>query len=324
MISGMCDEYYSSYVCSTLGFVAFLVCIIGILMPLCDKTGTLREQLSEIVLYRLYVYQVAASALFSFVLIFQPLAFYFDFNGSTGQCAFVAFLDQFTQCLKLTLLAGVTGYLAWSIRHTFKFTVINEVIYIVVSILIAGVIASIPVLTNTYGAAGGWCWIQSVKVNCSGFIESTYNFDRGTSEQFVLWYVPATLLSLLGTLVLSIIACCSSKLKTSGNNESQNLLKIENNKNFSVTMEHLWALLSYQICFCVFLIAPFLYRIISAHHFQHPAKSSLFNSSNIFQVLSATCAPLWSLSAGIILVVYNIWKLKRDNNKPITRESMPC
>ena len=285
-------------------------------MPLCDKTDTLRNQLREIVLYRLYVYQVAASALFSFVLIFQRLAFHFDFNGSTGQCAFIAFLDQFTQCLKLTLLAGVTGYLAWSIRHTFQFTAINEVIYIVVSIMIAGVIASIPVFTNTYGAAGGWCWIQSVKVNCSGFIESTDNFDSGTSEQFALWYVPAILLCLLGTLVLSIIACRA--------NEYQNVGRNENSRDFSVTMEHLWALLSYQICFCVFLIVPFLYRIISAHRFRHPAKSSLFNSSNIFQVLAAICAPLWSLSSGIILVVYNIWKLKRDNNIPITRESLSC
>ena len=285
-------------------------------MPLCDKTGTLREQLRKFELFRLYVYQVAASALFSFVCIFQPLAFHFDFNGSTGQCAFIAFLDQFTQCLKLTLLAGVTGYLAWSIRHTFKFTAINEVIYIVVSIIIAGVIASIPVFTNTYGAAGGWCWIQSVKVNCSGFIESTDNFDSGTSEQFVLWYVPAILLCLLGTLVLIRIAC--------RRNEYQNVERNENRRDFSVTMEHLWALLSYQICFCVFLIVPFLYRIISAHRFRHPAKSSLFNSSNIFQVLAAICAPLWSLSSGIILVVYNIWKLKRDNNIPITRESLSC
>ena len=281
------------------------------------KNDTLRDQLREFVLYRLYVYQVAASALFSFVMIFQPLAFHFDFNGSTGQCAFIAFLDQFTQCLKLTLLAGVTGYLAWSIRNTFEVTAINEVIYIVVSIIIAGVIASIPVFTNTYGAAGGWCWIQSVKVNCSGFIESTDNFDSGTSEQFVLWYVPAILLCLLGTLVLSRIAClmkyCPSKLKSSGNNEAQNLVNDDKNKIFSITMEHLWALLSYQICFCVFLIVPFLYRIISAHRFQHPANSSLFNSSNIFQVLAAICAPLWSLSSGIILVVYNIciWKLKR-------------
>ena len=302
----MCEGYYSGYVYSILGFVAFLVCIIGILMPLCNKTDTLRDQLRDIVLYRLYVYQVAASALFSFVLIFQPLAFHFDFNGSTGQCAFIAFLDQFTQCLKLTLLAGVTGYLAWSIHHvTFKFTVINEVIYIVVSILIAGVIASIPVFTNTYGVAGGWCWIQSVKVNCSGFIESTYNFDRGTSEQFVLWYVPAILLCLLGTLVLSKIACCSSNLQSRG--QYQNMTETD----FYVTMEHLWPLLSYQICFCVFLIVPFLYRIISAHRFQQPAKSSLINSSNIFQVLAAICAPLWSLSSGIILVVYNIWKLKQ-------------
>ena len=285
-------------------------------MPLCDKTDTLRNQLREIVLYRLYVYQVAASALFSFVCIFQPLAFHFDFNGSTGQCAFLAFLDQFTQCLKLTLLAGVTGCIAWSICCvTFDCIAINEVIYIVVSIIIAGVIASIPVFTNTYGAAGGWCWIQSVKVNCSGFIESTDNFDSGTSEQFVLWYVPAILLCLLGTLVLSIIACLMkyrpSELQSNGNNEAQNLVNDDRNKIFSITMEHVWPLLSYQICFCVFLIVPFLYRIISAHRFQHPAKSSLFNSSKIFQVLAAICAPLWSLSSGIILVVYNIWKRKR-------------
>ena len=302
----MCEEYNSSYVYCGLGVLAFLVCMCAILMV---YEKNIRDQLCASVVYRLYVYQVVGATLFSLVCIFQPVAFHFDYNGSTGQCSFIAFLDQFTQCLKLTLLAGVTVYLACSIRQsqcTKNFTTIHEVIYIAASIIIAGVFACIPAFTNTYGNAGGWCWIQSVKVNCSGFIESTYR--PGIPEQFVLWYVPAVLLCLAGIIVLGMYACfmirCPEKLDEPG--EAETLMNPELDKKVkstAINKSHLVALILYQICFFVFLFIPFIYRIISP-------LNSYTNPSKVFQLLAAICAPLWSLFSGAILMGYNvfIWK----------------
>ena len=285
-------------------------------MMVCKKNTW--EQLCTSVIYRLYVYQVVGATLYALVCIFQPVAFHYDYNGSTGRCLFMAFLDQFTQCLKLTLLAGVTVYLACSIRRskcTKNFTIIHEVIYIAASIIIAGVFACIPAFTHTYGDAGGWCWIQSIKVNCSGFIESTYNSRSGIAEQFVLWYVPAVLWCLAGIIVLGIYACvmirCPEKLsieryqieEQNGETQRLNVIIAEDNKSTSINKNHLVALILYQICFFVFLFLPFIYRITAA-------LGSYTNLSKVFQLLAAICAPLWSLSSGAILVGYNvfIWK----------------
>ena len=302
----MCEEYHSSAVYSGLGALAFLVCLFAIVM-VCKKN--IRDLLCASVVYRLYVYQVVGAALFSLVCCFQPAAFYY---GSKGQCSFMAFLDQFTQCLKLTLLAGVTMYLACSIRRphcTKNFKTIHEVIYIAASIIIAGIFAFIPTFTNSYGDAGGWCWIQSVKFNCSGFIESTYNSRSGIPEQFVLWYVPAVLLCLAGMIVLGIYACvmicCSEKLNIdiTGESQSSNLTQTDEKESTSINKSHLLALILYQMCFFVFLLLPFIHRILSA-------LNSYTNPSKLFQLLAAICAPLWSLSSGAILVGYNvfIWK----------------
>ena len=77
---------------------------------------------------------------------------------------------------------------------------IGEVVFWPVVFVLPGVLDSIPFNKNSYGTAGLWCWIRSIKEDC------TVN-TAGLDKQIVLWTVPFGLVALV-TLALVITALC--------------------------------------------------------------------------------------------------------------------
>ena len=109
-------------------------------------------------LYRLAAYQVLASLLHALFCVWQFAFVEYD-DSKYAECAAVGYL--FTVAVWMNLSFGY-----WITCHLLCFAVFLknmkklEPVYIILSILFSIAISSIPLIKNSYGPSGKWCWIQ--------------------------------------------------------------------------------------------------------------------------------------------------------------------
>ena len=100
-----------------------------------------------------------------------------------GLCSFQGFLTQWMDGAILVWVCAITHSLGVNVLReepTNKY----ERTYHILAWGVTFVVAMIPVLTNDYGPAGAWCWIEGNKA-------------AQHAERFVLWYVDTVLSRLL-------------------------------------------------------------------------------------------------------------------------------
>ena len=73
-----------------------------------------------------------------------------------------------------------------------------ELVYALSPAVLPLMLAWIPFVTGDYGKAGLWCWIRSTKGNCSDLVIS------GVTEQYLLWYIPESILTIVNTTIIII------------------------------------------------------------------------------------------------------------------------
>ena len=166
------------------------------------------------VLQRLFLYLTISSLGVSlgFSLEMEHVRYYHKRHKGEGElCRAVGFIVQYTEWVELLITFGITLYLLGSIchktrrgayqelagssQHLPRCQILLEVFFVTFCVVFPAAINWVPFLDHTYGQAGPWCWIKSIRTDCTEKLE-------GFWEQVGLWYIPFLLIGGLSFAVI--------------------------------------------------------------------------------------------------------------------------
>ena len=303
-ISNHCNESYNTgqesiivHVGGILGICSFLSCFVAIVTVLV-------LHLHRHFIYRLAVYQVLGSLFESFV---KGLGLIVYTSGKLLHNHFICTLDTFLQQTSLWVKLMFT---VWLTFHLFAYIVFFknlkklEWLYISSSVLIPLLIALIPLIHNSYGLSGAWCYIRSWKDNCA-----TQKYLEGIVEQFALYYGPAMFFLTLSVIAVAvmIVVMVHRALKSRTDDEFQPLVS-ERNQKFEV-LKQLLPLLSYPVIYFALIFFPIFNWIYMA-----AADTTMY----AFLVVHAVTVSAKGFFAGLALILHVcVVKCKRHTKKRI-------
>ena len=140
-------------------------------------------------------------------------------------CEANAFIAQFSGSIELLFILGLSLVLfAKILKVTSSWRLVNEcyakvekctctcygwrinkpeVVFFVSIFVLPLLFDCVPLITDSYGPTGPWCWINTLESNCS-------THEAAFWEQMGLWVVPAGLTALLafGLLTASLLLLC--------------------------------------------------------------------------------------------------------------------
>ena len=298
-LTNNCNDSFSNkqktilqIVMMSFGLLSAFLCLIAVILVCCYK-------LHKFFVYRLALYQILSCLAFSLAEALQMIN-YFDNTYHGIACRFTAFMVTHTVWIKLLLTLCLVFHIYISAVYLKNFEK-WEIVYIAISLSIPGIIASIPLITEYYGLAGGWCWIRDYKNNCVGE-KDTF----GIVQQFTLWYGPlfvSLVICLIAALIVTIKYYCWRHCTCCHKTELQPPNINENANNTAV--KELLPLLLYPIIFFLFALFPLIDRIYGA-----------ISSHNSFglMIVHAITEALWGACSAVVLfvhVAYIVCKRKR-------------
>ena len=269
------DDATATLAYSSIGCVTILICSTALVK-------LLRTKLYTKLVYRLASYSVL-SALADAIIAGVQLVLVIS-KKTLISCATVGFFHQYVDVVKLM-------FSIWVTFHVFSYAIFYkdlkrlEVMYVVTSLLLPLVLAIVPLATRTYGLAGSWCWIQSQVGNCPGHNDTLVN---GVVEQFVLLYVPgiiALLAESVAMVTIVAVVCYRKKRNT----------LLDKGATQSRVLRAMLPLVAYPIAYCVLFLPAFVYRAYEA---------ALTTPPKYFLIIAAVCIQLWSLAAGLSLLLH--------------------
>ena len=273
-MSNFSDRSIADVIITTTNSASALVCAAAAFL-------VYHLKLHKVVVYRLALYQVLASLAFATVEVSQIV--FVNYNNAPAvydrACAAVGWMTIYTRWVKLVLTSWVTF-------HLFYFAVLHknlrkfEVLYVVTSLLVPVPIASVPLITNTYGVNRlGICFYFAVN-DTNGV---------GTIEKFSLWYVPAmVILFALSTAMVVMVIVLARQVCWRSSYEP-----ITEGDKFWTALKQLLPLTAFPILFFVFIIPVFVSgAFLSA------------NSSTTSLSYTTLCVALWSMSSGVTLIMH--------------------
>ena len=137
------------------------------------------------------------------------------------------------------------------IKITCRDSVCGDVVLIVTTLLISIIFCIIPVITDSYGLAGAWCWIKTRDDDCQ-------QFKAGVIQQFLLWYAWAILYVI--TFIFTVLGLCCKLYKTKryGQDAKQ--------EEYCRYLKDMGPLIAYPFIFCLIYGFGFTNRIIYASY----------------------------------------------------------
>ena len=278
-----------------LGLSSVIVCFTSVVLVFILK-------LNIYFVHRLALYQVLAALCYGLVLTLELLFLIFRHDDEKNRwlCETVGFFSLYFSWVKLL-------FTAWLVAHLFCQAVLGidpqkdhkryEVLCVITLILFPLLFTWIPFVTEEYGPAGVWCWIQSWKDNCIDTLSIA-----GITEQFTLWYGPAMVVTIVESIAITVIvlsllfcyqpndkpASTSTSLLESSNSSAQKRRK---------ALNELLPLLAYPILFCLLLTPPLINRIIGAAYTEQQPNITAILVSGIF-------IPLRPFFAGLTLLIH--------------------
>ena len=194
---------------------------------------------------RLVLYLLTSALVYSGIRIVQSAVKY---QNNPEMCKTPAFLLQYAAWLKMLCTSWIILYLYVLAEFTRNLNERkHEVFYVISSVLIPLPVAFVPLFTNTYGSAGALCWIKSTDSNCK-------TLRTGIIEQFVLWYGPLIVVTVLDILAIIRIASILCKRAWNYNREVRDPL-LPNQNHRAALKEVLPLMVSPVIYHATFLIA---------------------------------------------------------------------
>ena len=281
--------WYILLIYGSFGSASFIVCLIGIILVVSLK-------LYRQFVYRLAMYQISGALFFGFAQSLHLTLLGVNENDESDAqkyfCKALAYVAVLTSWVKLLVTIWITV-------HLFTFTVFLknwkklEKLYIVLSLALPPLIASIPLFTDSYGHAGAWCWITLRDNVCSD-----KGIRVGEIEQFAVWFGPALLALLVNSvlfLVTIVVVIFRIRLKSWGRNQEL-LLQTGNCKEKQEKILFLLIpLFAYPLIFCLLITLPMISRL-------HDAVTG--QQSLGLYVLSAVSIPSQGIAAGFALIFH--------------------
>ena len=268
------------------------VCLVGIILVFCLK-------LHKIFVYRLAMYQVISALFFGLTRCLQLISLKdLDETGDMGACKTVAYLVVCSSWIKLVLTMWVTV-------HLFVFTVFLknlkrlEPCYVGSAVVLGPVIAAIPLITNSYGHAGPWCWIEGHKNQC----HLSKRFATGEIQQLSVWYGPAFIVLLINSLLVIttvIVSIVRLNFKVWSEERQPLTISLSLNSQNAINRQKqalylLLPLLAYPIIFCILITIPLFNRVYEIIETR---------PNYVLFMASAVSIPSMALAAGIALVAH--------------------
>ena len=273
-----CSETYTQTQKNTLlavagctGFISFCACVLAV-------TLVFHLKLYKIFTYRLAMYQVLSAMFVSFtvVLFFTLIDYNADSLADVIVCKAQATLYEYSMWMVLLFTFFLTFHLfclAVFLKNYKKL----ELFYVLFSILFPLLFSWIPLIHNSYGVAGGWCWIRDWKDDCA-----TQHYIVGIIEQYTLWYGPLFVcltISIIATIIMLLVLLWRVCRQQSIN---QPLLGTYLKNKHKETLKEVFPFLVYPAIFYFTSLFPFIHRIKDAvtksPHFDVALVGSVTNS----------------------------------------------
>lgn len=236
--------------------------------------------------YRLSLYQVLSSLLFAATCALQ-LPFMFNYGGKSDTkpngvlCSLVACANMYTSYLKICFTVCITCHLLYFAVFYKNYRNLEKW-YIGLSLSLSLIPSVIPFATNTYGRLRSGCWM--VRNN------STLSPTANVAQMIILWYAPATLLSIVEvvmvTVTLTTLAC---RTWCRGNAARGELYK--------TALCEMLPLFSYPVLSVLFLATP-----MAKGYYNFATPHSYFSGPLL--VIHDISLPLWGLSAPAALLMH--------------------
>ncbi|XP_019854785.1 PREDICTED: uncharacterized protein LOC109583771 [Amphimedon queenslandica] len=272
----------------SVGGLATLICFTGLCLAISLK-------LWRQFVYRLAICQVTAALFIGISRTMQlPLMLADEEDALYNRlCKAIAFSVVTGDWIKLLFTLWIAVYLF--VYSVFLTKTLKKCEYAVIPVFtITGLlVASVPLITDTYGKAGAWCWIKNKRDTCPHEV-----LLEGEIEQFALWFGPALFMLLLNSLLVVITMivmayrlCCPKKQAGESVTSDTTPLLETNRKALLLLLP----LLAYPLIYCILIIIPLInrfYQIIS-----HESSFGMF----------FTCAvliPGVSFSAGTAFLIH--------------------
>ncbi len=229
---------------------------------------------------RLILYLGIASMLNGLAIALQGATYYPDNKHTDAYCSLSAFVEQTTHWSLLLAVVSITLDIYLRVVHNVKKK--TDAAYILVIFLLPIGFNWIPLLYNTYGHAGPWCWIVLTNEDC------TMN-HFGLALRYILWYVPLYIV-ILATIAIYIIVYVSVRRK---NKKFKGKFDPNRKQIINQRKTQILPLIYYPIIFLLLQIPPTLNRI---------AELVLTEKGQLpFWFLHAFFSPL---QGGLICIVY--------------------
>ena len=269
------NDYSVQILFCVLNGASVLVCLLAAIMVFALK-------LHSKIVYRLALYQVLSALAFSTVETLEIIFVNYEKSPIVyGRlCNTVGWFVVYTQWVKLL-------FTAWLTVHLFCFVVLYknlkklETLYVVTSLLLPAVIATVPVITKSYHINPLGCYI----------------FDaNGTDavakiESFALWNISALIILLVASIAMVIMViklaykvCLRLKIEAI----------TDGDQNWKA-LKQLLPLAAFPILFFLFVIPGLVYGV-------YAAEGSTTNKSSV--ILAAIFITMWSMSSGMTLLVH--------------------
>ena len=256
--------------------VSVLVCLLAAILVFGFK-------LYKMVAYRLALYQVLAGLAFAFVETLKIIFLYYYKNPEVyGRvCVAIGWLTMYCQWANLL-------FACWLTFHLFCFGVLHqnlnklETLYVVTSLLVPAVVATVPLITHTYGLSPlGGCYVY------------VQNDSRHIAfiERFALWDGPAMVMLLVASTATVVMVMTLTRIVC-------RRLRYEP----IVEGDQFWKALKQLLPLAAFPILLFILMIpVLVVHIQ------LAKSPSLDRPLTLTASVfliLWSMTSGAVLIVH--------------------
>ena len=283
---------------STNDFLFTVINGASLLVCLLAAISVLIRKLYLKLVYRLALYQVLASLSLATVYVFQIVLVNYTENPQVYRrvCTALGWLFMYTQWMKLL-------FTMWVIVHLFCLAVLHknlkklEALYVVTSLLVPAAIASIPLITHSYGLSPthALCYVYDAVDNSSE--------QKAATERLILWDAPAIIILIAGSTAMVVMVirlarqvCWRFKYEP-----------ISNNDQFSKAVKQLLPLAAFPILFFFFMIPTLTYNIISFTARHDPTEAII--------IMALISASMWNMTSGLTLIIHIVvarcvWKRK--------------
>lgn len=236
-----------------VGAISFIMCCIALAIISVVYYWNWKVKRQITVSQRLVMYLMISAVFVSLIIALELMVVWYEDTPDIDQvCKTIGSMLEFAIWVKLSLTFWINVHLfLLSVLRQYRWWL--EVLYVVSSVLVPFFLFWIPFITDGYGLAGGWCWIRVMDSQCRERKVSTI-------EQFVLWYGPVMLLTVVNFLMMMVMASVLCKRACCDGNREEKDPFLPKPKHKVVLKETL-PLIVYPVTFHILCCVGFTNRI---------------------------------------------------------------